>query len=660
MDKKIGVPYDYRQLREVINANHDRFSELNYDTSLSLPQKMNALVEWFKVMLQEYDEWIKYLDDFQDKFDEHLYETVGDILEKWLQDGVFNNFMDQILNLGWTNVKFVGAKGDGETNDYEALQAAIDRNPSNMIVFPKGDYMIDKPLVTKYENTQIMFLDGATLHVTTNKSCFDVYHNGFKIINANLNGNGIKPDTPYDGNAIKLNGVSNCLIEGCVLTNFGGHIVFVSWYDKDGVRISSHDNTIRNNRIYGGLVTCCDRHPDSSAIMIGYSGDDHQHTNNIIENNKIYGENSVFIGIALIGHGKYNTFINNYVNNCIDYGIILYESHNLDHSLFANKVVDNIIEDIGARPNMTTWKGMGIYLMQSHETQISGNKVYRAVRNTDDGETLSRGAIAVNGANKVTISNNIVQQSNHHGISLANTVDTIITDNHIEKTRKMSMRLWNTSRIQIDNNAFIDGLVQGIYGQFANRPTGLLETIGASGNQHSITNNQFSNMGGQCINLTGTDDALGTVKEAKIIGNIMNSSKGFIAVTRAKNTIISDNICVTSDGFGSIAMGKPNDYAIVVDNIIKSTGATLALPMSINGSNLVVEKNKISQASYYEMINGFNSRQQPKIVWQSTPPEVGEWENGDTCFNTVNSGVGTIVAWRYYNGTWIPVAKVPE
>lgn len=93
MDKKIGTPYDYRQLREIINANHDRFSELNYDTSLSLPQKMNSLVEWFKVLLQEYDEWIKYLDEFQDKFDENLYTTVYDIIAKWLTDGVITEII---------------------------------------------------------------------------------------------------------------------------------------------------------------------------------------------------------------------------------------------------------------------------------------------------------------------------------------------------------------------------------------------------------------------------------------------------------------------------------------------------------------------------------------------------------------------------------------
>lgn len=95
MEKKIGNSYDYRTLREIINANHDRFSSLNFDDSMSLLQKMNALVEFFKVMLQEYEDWIAYLDEFQDNFDTNLYNTTEDILNKWLNDGVFETIINE-------------------------------------------------------------------------------------------------------------------------------------------------------------------------------------------------------------------------------------------------------------------------------------------------------------------------------------------------------------------------------------------------------------------------------------------------------------------------------------------------------------------------------------------------------------------------------------
>lgn len=63
MTSKIPNKYDYRLLREVINANHDRFSSLNFDSSMSLLQKVNAMVEYFKIVLKEFDDMVDYLDD---------------------------------------------------------------------------------------------------------------------------------------------------------------------------------------------------------------------------------------------------------------------------------------------------------------------------------------------------------------------------------------------------------------------------------------------------------------------------------------------------------------------------------------------------------------------------------------------------------------------
>lgn len=163
MDIKKGHKYDYRQLREIINANHDRFSELNYDTSLSLQQKMNALVEWFKVLLQEYNEWVEYLEEFQEKFDEKLYETVEDILQKWKDDGILGELINDVLFKSKADVKYVddrfnelssnvkkyGAIGDGVTDDTLAIQKALTEN--DVVFFPKGVYVVNQ-LVLKTNN----------------------------------------------------------------------------------------------------------------------------------------------------------------------------------------------------------------------------------------------------------------------------------------------------------------------------------------------------------------------------------------------------------------------------------------------------------------------------------------------------------------------------
>lgn len=95
--------YDYRELRELINANHDRFSELNFDNSLSTLQKMNALVELLKVLLKEFNSIVEYLEQFQEKFDEKLYTTVEEILQKWKDDGVFDDIVNDIILDGVTH-----------------------------------------------------------------------------------------------------------------------------------------------------------------------------------------------------------------------------------------------------------------------------------------------------------------------------------------------------------------------------------------------------------------------------------------------------------------------------------------------------------------------------------------------------------------------------
>lgn len=90
--------YDYRELRGIANKYHDRFSELNYDTSLSLGQKVNFLMEFFKEMLKEYDTFTKYLDDFISKFDENLYNTIDEVLLEWKNSGKLAEILKELYD----------------------------------------------------------------------------------------------------------------------------------------------------------------------------------------------------------------------------------------------------------------------------------------------------------------------------------------------------------------------------------------------------------------------------------------------------------------------------------------------------------------------------------------------------------------------------------
>ncbi len=53
----------------------------------------------------------------------------------------------------WTNVRTLGAKGDGQTDDTDALVAAIAKQ--DVLFFPSGTYRVSRPLVLKPETVLI-------------------------------------------------------------------------------------------------------------------------------------------------------------------------------------------------------------------------------------------------------------------------------------------------------------------------------------------------------------------------------------------------------------------------------------------------------------------------------------------------------------------------
>lgn len=90
-----NVSMDYRELRGLVNKTHARFSEINFDESLSLLQKVNLLAEHFKEVLKDFQNVVDYLDKFIDEFDENLYETTFDVLNKWLVDGTLEKLINE-------------------------------------------------------------------------------------------------------------------------------------------------------------------------------------------------------------------------------------------------------------------------------------------------------------------------------------------------------------------------------------------------------------------------------------------------------------------------------------------------------------------------------------------------------------------------------------
>lgn len=127
------------------------FIATEFDDSMTVEMQMRVLIKWIKENIKLTSEMVDYLNEFIKKFDEKLYKTVEDVLQKWLEDGILAGLIDgAILRFRdvFINVKDFGAKGDGVTDDTLALEKAFKYacEKRGRIFFPAGTYPIKRTL----------------------------------------------------------------------------------------------------------------------------------------------------------------------------------------------------------------------------------------------------------------------------------------------------------------------------------------------------------------------------------------------------------------------------------------------------------------------------------------------------------------------------------
>ena len=120
-----------------------------------------------------------------------------------------------------------GAVGDGETDDTEAIQAAI--NSNSRVVVPSGKYLVTAPLYLG--NGHIIEGRGAELLYDGDGYLFNIssnYTDKAQIIGLQIHGNGENGFVKCDNNG---QWGSSFIVEGCYVTGFGGNsVVLVGGY----------------------------------------------------------------------------------------------------------------------------------------------------------------------------------------------------------------------------------------------------------------------------------------------------------------------------------------------------------------------------------------------------------------------------------------------
>lgn len=254
-----------------------------YDDSLSYYELLNKVV-------QKVNEVIEQTNSMSENFQEYVTTETDKILTEWLNNGTIEEYLNNVAI-----VNDYGAKGDGVTDDTQAIQRCIDENPKSLILFKQGVYRISDTIHLYNESggaeidfagATIIFNDGTSIE-NGNKMMFsiDTYYydkNGNSvpsraiIKNGTLNGRhicGIGIGIMTAGCYVMRNGVRtfsyttnhgyHSLIDGCKLSNFcryavlngyrlNGGVVETYDTDDDTVKVggASTQTTINNLYIY--------------------------------------------------------------------------------------------------------------------------------------------------------------------------------------------------------------------------------------------------------------------------------------------------------------------------------------------------------------------------------------------------------------------------
>lgn len=252
-----------------------------YDDSLSYYELLNKVV-------QKVNEVIDQTNTMSENFQEYVTTETDKVLTEWLNDGTIEEYLNNVAI-----VNDYGAKGDGVTDDTQAIQRCIDENPKSLILFKKGTYRISDTIhlynesggaTVDFGGATIIFNDGTNIE-NNNKIMFaiDTFYydrNGNSapsraiIKNGTLNGShicGIGIGIMTAGCYVMRNGVRtfsyianhgyHSLIDGCKLSNFCRYAVLNGYrlnngivetrdVDEDTVKIGSASTQTTLNNLY--------------------------------------------------------------------------------------------------------------------------------------------------------------------------------------------------------------------------------------------------------------------------------------------------------------------------------------------------------------------------------------------------------------------------
>lgn len=376
-----------------------------------------------------------------------------------------------ITSLPYVTPEIYGAIGDGITDDAIAIQAAIDSGKD--IIFSKT-YVVSARLILKTNNQILQFINGSSL--TCNIPAVTLLYGsgitGVKILNARLASSSGSTNT-YNGSCVWLDTCSYCFIENCVFSNYKASAIFL------------------NKSSYCNVVRCTFLGSPGAAgdVTMWRSSVGHL----ISDNNMVSGSDTAIV-LQTIDDGdnsNANRIVNNTIENCTRYGIVVYnnletKTGTLTNTLIQGNTIKNIYGNVLNATTQTYTYGSGIYILSAEGIKVIGNTIDLTNQNTNS-TTLSPACIGVNATSEAIISNNIISRGIYYGIMISDALQQGAGTN----TNSISFK--PNSTIIVSNNIIKLCSRSGLY-IFNHHNVKCVGNITSSNTQNGV--------------LTGTDNAL--------------------------------------------------------------------------------------------------------------------------------------------------------